>query len=114
MNSTFRSNPPNSQDMFKATNDVLSVDSDSDAISETASEIEFGAMDSLDLNDNEDIMVIAIDFGTTFVSHLRSTVHSLQISSSQVLWCRMVDTVRFQTEEHQPHHRVAGMRPGRR
>lgn len=41
----------------KAAEDVLSLDSDSD--------LEAGHMESLDLSDNEHLMVIAIDFGTT-------------------------------------------------
>lgn len=58
MSPTFRRKKPRNQKMrSKAAEDVLSLDSDSD--------LEAGHMESLDLSDNEHLMVIAIDFGTT-------------------------------------------------
>lgn len=58
MNPTLRQKQPHSRKMrSKAADHVLSLDSDSD--------LETGHMESLNLSDNEHLMVIAIDFGTT-------------------------------------------------
>lgn len=48
----------------------LNSDSDSDSDHDTPSGDDLCPMDSLDLNDNEDLMVIAIDFGTTYSCHI--------------------------------------------
>ncbi|OQD94825.1 hypothetical protein PENSOL_c023G03038 [Penicillium solitum] len=57
----------------KATDDVLSLDSDSD--------FETGHMESLDLSDNEHLMVIAIDFGTTYSGVAWATLYDFQRKS---------------------------------
>lgn len=68
MNSTVRQKKPYNRKMrSKTADDVLSLDSDPDIDSDSDSdpEIKTGLLESLDLNDNEHLMVIAIDFGTT-------------------------------------------------
>ncbi|KAJ5782153.1 hypothetical protein N7457_003927 [Penicillium paradoxum] len=69
-------NTPSLLDLAKATNEVLSVDSDS--ASDADSDLDFGAMDSLDLSDNEDLMVIAIDFGTTYSGVAWATLYDFK------------------------------------
>jgi hypothetical protein len=66
------SQPGRRVERHKAAEEVLSLNSDSDSVSDhdSASGDDIVPMDSLDLNDNEDLMVIAIDFGTTYSCYL--------------------------------------------
>ncbi|CAI7672421.1 unnamed protein product [Penicillium discolor] len=57
----------------KTTDDVLPLHSDSD--------FETGHMESLDLSDNEHLMVIAIDFGTTYSGVAWATLYDFQRKS---------------------------------
>lgn len=76
----------------KTTDDVLSLDSDSD--------FETGHMESLDLSDNEHLMVIAIDFGTTCRSTVLLFAFATKLTTSKVLGCRLGNTIRLPAQEH--------------